>query len=167
MFLLSHLSYLSYFIYQVVLCFLLSHLSCYLSYFIVMLLLSSYFYFYLSYYFYLFIFRVLSLFLLFIGLGPIPSRSKIWAQNGLRRGPKLEPNGCHTSQTAGKRPAEPSEPLSNLAIRPLAHKKQTMSRLALEAQKKCFLFHVRGPFVCMLVMQCKAPTQLPTSFLRE
>ena len=137
--------------------FLLSHLLCYLSYFIVMLLLFSYFYFYLSYYFCLFIFRVLSLFLLFIGLGAYSlSVKKNWAQNGLRWGPKLEPNDCHTSQTASKRSTEPNKPLSNPAIRPTAHKKQTMCRLALEAQKQFFLLHVRGLFLCMLVMQCSS-----------
>ena len=114
---------------------------------------------------FIFIYSIIFVFLFFVfylyfycslGSGPIPSRSKIWAQNGLRRGPKLEPNDCHTSQTVGKRPAEPNEPLSNLAIRPLAHKKQTMSRLALEAQKHFFLLHIRGLFVCMLVMQCSS-----------
>ena len=92
------MSYL-YFFYYLFLCI---YLSCHL--------LSSFFYFFiLSCCFCLFIlFVVFYLYsYCFLGPGPIPFRSKIWARNGLGRGPKLEPNSCHTSQTAGKKPNEP------------------------------------------------------------
>ena len=95
--------------------FLLSHLLCYLSYFIVMLLLFSYFYFYLSYYFCLFIFRVLSLFLLFIGLGAYSLSVKKLGSKWLKMRPKTgaqrlsyKPNSRQEVNRAQRAPFQPS-----------------------------------------------------------